>query len=129
MSDEDRRRKERKLKGTGAPTALDAARANAELVRRGLGVAGFLGELLGVDVFIEGIRINYRGVLLEVLIGGDGKVEGLKGRWQRVSYFNKGGPDAGYTYTHAHECVIPYDTVHLVGREGFVGCSWAKVPS
>lgn len=126
MSDEERRKKERKVKANGA-TVLEEARAVADHARTGHGLAGYLAKLVGTDTYVEGVRINYRGTLVDVLHGGDGRIAGLLGRWQRISYFEKGGPNAGYTYTHEHECVIPWETVHLIGPEGFAGCKWPKV--
>lgn len=127
MADQDTRSMQRKVE-SGEASAADIARLEADMTRRGQGLVGFLNSLIGILIYVEGIRINYRGVLERVLIHGDGKPAGLVGRWQRVSYFQKEGPRADYTFDHLHEGVIPYETVHWVGRDGFVGCNWPAVP-
>lgn len=105
----------------------DAARKlETESGRRGEGVVGFLRELVGKWVYIEGIRINYRGILLEVLTHADGRASGLIGKWQRVSWFQRTGPEANYTFTHTKPTMIPYDCVHDIGEEGFLEGNWRQ---
>lgn len=126
MSDSETRRKERRAATGDAGAAAEVERARA---RVGEGVLGFLQELVGKQVYVEGIRINYRGILEEVLTYGDGAPAALVGRWQRVSYFEKGGPNASYTFTHTRPHLIPYEVVHDVGEEGFHEGAWPAMPS
>jgi hypothetical protein len=47
---------------------------------------------------------------------------------QRVSYFQRRGPDVNYAYTHTKPHLVPWDSVHDLGEEGFVGGKWADCP-
>ena len=125
MSDEKRRKAEHDAR-KGDPDAL--ARAEADRRRSGHGVAGFLDELVGQAIYVEGVRINYRGTLREVLYHADGAPAGLVlAPCQRVSYFGKGGPGDGYTYTLTEPRLVRYEVVHDVGAEGFAGQKWPAV--
>ena len=124
MRDEERRKKERAAK-LGDEQA--AASLNREDARRGEGVIGFMAELVGKTVWIEGIRINYRGTLREVLRNADDSVAGLVlFPFQRVSYFQKSGPDANCTFDHAKPHFVPYECIHDWGEDGLVGSTWSK---
>lgn len=117
MSDEERREKERagKLGDKAAGAMLDADDA-----RRGRGLVGFLQSLVGEQVFIEGVRINYRAIPREVLVYGDGKVAGILCKpLQRISYFDKPGPNRATTLTHTKPHFVPYEMIHDIGLEGF----------
>lgn len=116
MSDQEKRARERKAKA-GDPSA--AAAVERDQARYGEGVLGFLDELVGKQIYIEGARINYRGVLQAVLRHGDGTPAGLVGRFQRVSYMGKDGPDRQWTFVHSKPRLVPYEMVHDVGEEGF----------
>ena len=126
MSDEERRKKERKAKVDGdAATAAAVERDNA---RFGDGLTGFLDELVGKNIYIEGVRINYRGTLRAVLRHGDGTPAALVLQpCQRVSYFQRGGPDRSYVFTHTQPRLVPYEVVHDVGVEGFVEGEWPQI--
>src|ERR1017187_2004066 len=107
--------------------AKAAAEVNRDDARRGDGVIGFLSELIGKTVWIEGVRINYRGTLLEVIRNADDSVAGLVlFPFQRVSYFQQRGPDANYTFNHAKPHFVPYECIHDVGEDGLAGQAWAK---
>jgi hypothetical protein len=126
VNDEQRQRNKRAAKqGDG----MAAVREQVEQARVGDGIAGFLAGLIGKMVYVEGVRINYRGTLQRVFYHGDGAVSGLVlNPCQRVSYFEKTGPQASYTYTHTKERLIPYEVVHDVGEEGFVEGAWKALP-
>ena len=125
MSDATRRLKERAA-AQGDPLA--AASVQADMARTGRGVSGFLEALVGKNIFVEGIRINLRGRLIEVLYHGDGAPAGLVlSPCQRVSYFERAGPQANYTYTHTRPRMIPYEIVHDIGEEGFAEGKWDEV--
>lgn len=127
MSDEERRKKERKAK-VNADDQLAAAAVERENARTGDGVIGFLDKLVGRTIYVEGIRINYRGVLRSVPRHGDGTPAGLVMEpCQRVSYFQRSGPDRNYVFTHTKPRLVPYECVHDVGEEGFAEGEWPKV--
>lgn len=129
MSDEEKRRKERKALANPDDTAAAAA-VERDNARIGDGIFGFLEELLEKKIYVEGARINYRGVLRKVLRHGDGTPAGLvMAPCQRVSWFQKNGPEAGYTYTHTKPRLVPYEMVHDVGEEGFAEGAWPGVKS
>ena len=126
MSDEKRRKAERDARAAGDQDAM--SRAEADKRRAGVGVGGFLEALIGQAIYVEGVRINYRGTLREVLYYADGAPAGLvMAPCQRVSYFGKNGPDTNYTYTHTEPRLVPYEVVHDVGAEGFSGAKWPGV--
>lgn len=125
VSDAEIRRKERKAKTGDLNAAAEVERSRTRL---GEGVLGFLQELVGKQIYVEGIRINYRGILEDVITYGDGSPAALVGRWQRVSYFEKSGPNGSYTYTHTKPHLIPYEVVHDVGEEGFAEGAWPPLP-
>jgi hypothetical protein len=129
MSDEDRQKRARKARVSGDPA--EAAAVERDQGRVGEGVLGFLDELVGKNVFVEGVRINYRGTLRSVMRHGDGTPAGLVMQpCQRVSYFQqRTGPDKSYTYTHTRPRLVPYEVVHDVGEEGFAEGAWAPVTS
>lgn len=125
MSDEDRRKKERKARMGDTQAAAQVEHANARI---GEGVHGFLDELIGKQIYIEGARINYRGILRQVLRHGDGMPGALVLQpCQRVSYFNRPGPDRNYTFTHTQPRLVPYEMVHDVGEEGFAEGAWSAI--
>lgn len=124
MSDTETRAKARRAKAEPDDVRAVAAHG-ADMARRGEGVIGFLLELIGKQVWIEGIRINYRGTLREVLRNSDGTTGALVlSPFQRVSYFQKGGPDTSYTYNHTKPHLVPYEVVHDIGEEGFAEGAW-----
>lgn len=126
--DENRRRRERKAAATG--DQQEAARVERDMARVGEGVHGFLDELVGKQIYIEGVRINYRGTLRRVLRHGDGMPGALILQpCQRVSYFNRPGPDKSYAFTHTRPRLIPYEVVHDIGEEGFAEGPWSKIES
>ena len=126
MSDEERQRLKRAARVSGDDA--DAARVEREDARVGAGVVGFLEELVGKQIYVEGARINYRGTLQGILLHGDGTPAGLLMQpCQRISYFNRPGPDKNYTYTHTKRRLVPWDMVHDVGEEGFVEGVWSKI--
>lgn len=126
MSDEKRRKRERDAQAEGGTAAL--AGAHADRRRSGHGIAGFLDELIGQTIYVEGVRINYRGTLREVLYHADGMPAGLvMNPCQRVSYFQQTGPNTAYTYTHTEPRLVPYEVVHDVGLEGFAGGKWPAI--
>ena len=117
--DEDRRRKQRAAKAE-PDNAAAAAAVNADDARMGEGVIGFLLELVGKQVWIEGVRINYRGILRSVLKNHDGSPAALVLHpFQRISYFQKNGPDNTWTFAHSRPHLVPYECIHDVGEEGF----------
>lgn len=105
-----------------------AAKVNRMESRGNESVYSFLEGLVGKLLFIEGLRINYRGVLRHVIRGGDGRPEGLVfDRLQRVSWFQKSGPEAAYTFVHQKERLVPWDSVLDIGEEsieGATGSAW-----
>jgi hypothetical protein len=126
--DEERRKRERKA--LAHVDASAAAAVERDQARVGQGVIGFLEELVGRTVYVEGVRINYRGVLKQVLRHGDGTPAGLVMQpCQRVSYFNRRGPDQSYVFTHTQPRLVPYEVVHDVGEEGFAEGAWPGVKS
>lgn len=123
--DENRRRREHKAR-EGDPQ--EAVRVERDMARVGEGVHGFLDELIGKQIYIEGVRINYRGTLRQVLRHGDGMPGALILQpCQRVSYFNRPGPDKNYAFTHTKPRLVPYEMVHDVGEEGFAEGEWSKI--
>lgn len=46
---------------------------------------------------------------------------------QRVSYFNRPGPDKNYAFTHTKPRLIPYEMVHDIGEEGFAEGAWSAI--
>ena len=125
MRDEEKRKKQRAAE---AGDTQAQAELNREEARRGEGVIGFLLGLVGKQVWIEGVRINYRGVLVEVIRNSDGTCGALVlSPFQRISYFGKNGPDQFYTYTHNNPHLVPYECIHDIGEEGFVGSAWPKI--
>ncbi len=127
MSDEERRKKERRARMNGDDAAAVAA-VERDQARFGEGVIGFLDALVGQKVFVEGVRINYRGTLCEVFRHGDGRPAGLLlDPCQRVSYMADPKEGDGYTFTHVGRLLVPYEVVHGVGPEGFVGVKWAEI--
>lgn len=125
MNDEERRRNQRAAR---EGDAMAMVRENVEQARSGEGVVGFLEALIGTTVYIEGVRINYRGTLRRVLYHGDGSCAGLVLQpCQRVSYFERSGPQENYTYTHTEPRLVPYEMVHDVGAEGFAEGNWRKI--
>lgn len=123
---DDERRKHERAAAEGDKAA--EARLNREDAREGAGVIGFLLELKGKQIWIEGVRINYRGVLREVLRNSDGTPGALVlFPFQRVSYFERAGPNQGYTYDHAKPHMVPYEVIHDVGEDGFKGTDWGKL--
>ncbi len=126
MSDERRQKAARDARAAGDGEAM--ARAEADRRRAGHGIAGFLDALVGQSIYVEGVRINYRGTLREVLYHADGAPAGLiLAPCQRVSYFTQQGPNQSYTYTHTEPRLVPYEVVHDVGAEGFATGKWPGV--
>jgi hypothetical protein len=127
MRDAERRAKQRPAEAGDTQAVAEVERDNA---RTGRGVAGFLLALVGKQVWIEGVRINYRGILLDVLFNGDGSVAGLVLHpFQRISYFNKKEPDTNYTFTHTKPHLVPYECIHDIGEEGLegAGSGWGRL--
>lgn len=126
MTDEDNRKRQREAKVNGDEIA--AAKVERDQARVGAGVIGFLEELVGKQIYVEGARINYRGTLRGVLAHGDGTPAGLLMEpCQRVSYFNRPGPDKNYAFTHTKPRLVPWEMVHDVGEEGFAEGVWSKI--
>jgi len=124
MSDEERQEKRRKARLGDEDAATAVNRQDARL---GEGIVGFLLELVGKCIWIEGIRINYRGTLRQVIRNADGTPGALVlFPFQRVSYFIQRGPDTNYTFDHAKPHMVPYEIIHDVGEDGFLGSSWPK---
>lgn len=124
MGDEKYRELKRRADASGEPG--DEAAAAREAFRRGRGVLAHLETLIGKSVFIEGVRIDYRGKLISVFYHPDGYPGGLlleKGA-ERVSYFDRGGPNESYTYICDHDAFIPYEMVHEINEGSFEG--WQK---
>lgn len=64
MSDSERRRKARDGAASG-----DFSASVAVDTRSGFGLIGHLGRFIGQWVYLEGYKMNYRGVLLDVIPG------------------------------------------------------------
>lgn len=64
MSDEARRKKEREALAGGDPVVRAAASAAA--VRHQASLADYARALIGEVVYLEGVRMNYLGVLMDV---------------------------------------------------------------
>lgn len=114
--DSDRRAKERKIKEGGA-SAADEARLAAEYERAGLTALAHLQGLIGRWVYLEGVKLNYRGVLVGLTRGGDGEPTGLLldpcsrvGEWQDL-------PTEQYEETMEGVRLIPYGTLCDVGAQ------------
>ena len=73
--DEAARVKARRARASG--DAVDADAAGRAEARAGGGIGGFLLPLVGTWVYIEGARMNYRGVLADLFLGHDGQPTGL----------------------------------------------------
>ncbi len=94
-----------------------AGREARALSRSPESLRSWLETLIGQVLYIEGIRINYRGKLIRVIWGGDGKPEGLlMEKLERISYMTATGPNAGTTYVHDEERLVPWDCVHDIGK-------------
>lgn len=77
----------------------------------------WLDALVGQVIFIEGIRINYRGPLVRIIWSGDGKPEGLIfSSLERISYMDKSAPNTNTTFRHKGERFVPWDCVHDIGK-------------
>lgn len=69
-----------------------------------------------------------RGTLLRVLRHGDGTPAGLLMHpCQRVSWFQRKGPETNYTYTHTKPRLVLWEMVHDVGEEGFAEGPWSRI--
>jgi hypothetical protein len=86
-------------------------------------VYSWLEGLVGKLVNIEGLRVNYRGILHRVIRRPDGGPDALVfQRLERVSWFQKNGPEAAHTFIHKKERLVPWEVVLDIGEEGF---GWA----
>jgi hypothetical protein len=75
VSDEKARRKAREAMMTGDTVAMKQDAINE--ARRGAGLTGFMSEFIDKWIYLEGSRMNYRGVLVDVFSGPDGQPSGL----------------------------------------------------
>jgi hypothetical protein len=95
--------------------------------RGGESVFSFMEGLVGKLLFIEGLRINYRGILKRVIKAPNGDPAALVfDRLQRVSWFQKEGPEAAYSFVHERERLVPWDSILDVGEESFTGSRWVR---
>ena len=125
MSDADLRERERRIAaGDAAPG--DVARAAREAARFGFGLAEDVRRFLGLWVYVEGARMNYRGLLREVHVAPDGKVVALvlEPAW-RLGWWDtpEGGPRQGYHFKLNGPVIVPWEAVQAL-HEQFA--SWAK---
>ncbi len=133
MSDEDRRKRERVARA-GAADGDEVAAATVERDESRIGSAtsrvAWLQRHVGISIFIEGIRINWRGTLIGILSFGDGRVSDLVlGPCQRIGAMDETGPNKSYTLTvNAAETLVPWETViGVLADEGFNGKKWPKI--
>ena len=107
-----------------AESGDEAAKARLERIesRFGESIRSFLEGLIGKLVFIEGIRINYRGILKRIIVDGNGMPSALIfDRLQRISYMSQSTAENSYVFKHAKERLVPWDVVHDIGEESFLG--------
>jgi hypothetical protein len=90
MSDEERRKAQRRSV-LRESTALETARAQAAEARSGFGVMGVLQPLIGEWCYFEGCKMNYRGILRDIVTNVMGDVMGVLceplsrvGEWQDI---------------------------------------------
>ena len=130
MSDEERQRHKREAK-MGDKDALarverDAMRTADPGTRQGW-VQGHLGKV----VFLEGIRINWRGLLGRILYHGDGKISDLvfEGPCQRIGDMSASKPNDTYTLTtNSPETLVPWDTIIAMCEDcGFNSKKWPSI--
>lgn len=109
-SDERRREAERAARQDPSDPAAQAA-VQVEAARQGLTSHAFVWALLGKQVFIEGARMNYRGELLEVVMGPLGEVGALLLRGSRLVGFNAAQVTSEI---QLGEVLVPWQYVHAV---------------
>ena len=77
MSDDENRKHARKIKANGEATAIEEARANANLTRSGASLASILERCIEHKVYAETYKMNYRGTLRGIVLNGVGDVISL----------------------------------------------------
>jgi hypothetical protein len=109
--DEERRAKERESQKAGGVTALDEARSAHAATRAGDSLVSFIAGFIGQWVYIEGVKLNYRGVLQDVTVDGSGRPSSLlmnpcarTGEWNDF-------PKDEYEETMNGTRALPWDTV------------------
>ena len=110
--DEQLRAAQRRAKATGEDVGDMAARAEA---RAGFGLVGYLRESIGEWVYVEGARMNYRGVLTDVFASPAGAPEAVALEpCFRLGWWDK-QPKKGYNFKLQGRHVIPWDAVQAIG--------------
>lgn len=114
MSDQEKRTLERAAKA-GDPDAM--RKANVDQVRYGEGVVGHMRTLIGQWIYVEGVKLNYRGILVDLVTNGAGMLEGLL--MEPCSRVGEWGdqPEEQYEETMQGLRLIPYGTVCDVGLQ------------
>jgi hypothetical protein len=97
-SDERRRNREREaLKTPGDPLAQAAARAAHERSGQETSLRAYLDLFLGLWCYLEGVKMNYRGVLVGFINepgGGQGSL--LFHPLHRIGEWGRNGPESQY---------------------------------
>jgi len=98
--------------------SVAGARVARETLRAGGGFGAFFGPLLDRWVYVEGARMNYRGVLVDVLYSGDGTPAGLVlDPCYRVGEWDASGPSSQYEQRQEGPHIITWGSVCEVGMQ------------
>lgn len=97
-----------------AATGEDDGRAARDAARAGLGLVARIRTFVGVWVYVEGARMNYRGLLTEVFVEPSGRIEAimLEPAW-RLGWWEtpEAGPRSGYHFKLEGAAVVPWSAV------------------
>lgn len=93
-------------------------------VANGRGPLAHLRTLVGSWVYVEGARLNYRGLLKDVMANERGQPEALiLEPGYRVGDWGRQGPDSNYEIDMGGPRYVPYATILEIGKQPD---AWAK---
>lgn len=117
MSDATRQKAKRDAAASGDPH--DEARVSAEETRAGGGLLGYVRSLIGTWTYIEGARMNYRGVVVDVFPGPNGLEPSgiLMDPCIRVGEWGDSGPSAQYEERFPGASFVTWGSVCQIGPQ------------
>lgn len=123
MSDEKARKKARDAKAAGDVVGMESAAVHSG--RSGAGELGWLLPHLDTWIYVETVKMNYRGVLREVLVDGMNQPSALVMEpCYRVGEWDRSGPTAQYEMLMEGPHAVRYGTV---GEIGPMHKSWPRL--
>lgn len=114
--DEENRKKQRQAAEDG-PESLAAAIAERSAIRVGGGSAAWFEQFVGKWCYVEGVKLNYRGIFQGVITNAHGRPEGLL--FEPMARVGSWGdePEKEYEETMQGERYIPYGTICDFGEQ------------